>query len=133
MIDYDVELSVYKVLNGKTNGVPVFRKDTRDPDYIGDYIEIIPLDNDHESVIANGEINVNVHVPEQDKGIKNVDRIEEISDNVYQLFRQEKDVFSQYFTTFGKFTFSVIDHKDFKDDNKTYYRNFKIKVTYLNL
>lgn len=129
----DLEISLYKLLNGRTGGVPVFRQDTRDPDYLGDYVEIIPLVFDDENILADSMINVNVHVPELDKGIKNIDRLDEISENVYQVFRQDKDVFSQYSTTFGQFTFSIVDYVDLKDDNKTFCRNFKIKVTYLNL
>lgn len=129
----DLEISLYKLLNGRTGGVPVFRQDTRDPDYLGDYVEIIPLVFDDENILADSMINVNVHVPELDKGIKNIDRLDEISENVYQVFRQDKDVFSQYSATFGQFTFSIVDYVDLKDDNKTFCRNFKIKVTYLNL
>lgn len=129
----DLEISLYKLLNGNTGGVPVFRQDTRDPDYVGDYVEIIPLVFDDENIMADSSVNVNVHVPELDKGIKNIDRLDEISANVYQVFRQDKDVFSQHSTTFGQFTFSIVDYVDLKDDNKTFCRNFKIKVTYLNL
>ena len=66
----DLEISLYKLLNGNTGGVPVFRQDTRDPDYVGDYVEIIPLVFDDENIMADSSVNVNVHVPELDKELK---------------------------------------------------------------
>lgn len=128
----ELETAIYSLL--KENGITtrVFKQDTRDPNYRGEYVEIIPLVFDEQRLIANSVVNVNVHVPDVN-GIKNSKRIDTLSDQVRPIFRQEKDAFNQYYTIYNGAQFSIVSTVDYAENNATHFRNFRINVIYLNL
>lgn len=128
----ELETAIYSLL--KENGITtrVFKQDTRDPNYKGEYIEIIPLVFDETSLLADSIVNVNIHIPDVN-GIKNSKRIDTLSDQVRPIFRQEKDAFNQYYTIYKGAQFSIVSTVDYAENNATHFRNFRINVTYLNL
>lgn len=117
----------------KENGIttPIFREDTRDPNYRGEYIEILPLDFNEQNFLSSSVVNVNVHIPDVN-GIKNSKRLNTLSDQIRPIFRQNKDATEQYYTNYKEFQFLIATTKDYKEDNGTHFRNFRIKTTYLN-
>lgn len=127
----ELDSTVFALLKEADLGVRIFSQDTRDPNYKGEYIEIIPLVFDEDSLFANSIVNVNVHIPDV-SGIKNATRGNALSDLVSEVFRKSKDACSQYYTNFRNGQFSVESTHDLKEDNATHYRNFRIKVTYFN-
>lgn len=132
MIRSELETIVFSLL--KDNGITtrIFKQDTRDPNYRGEYIEIIPLTFDESNFYASSIVNVNVHIPDVN-GIKNTKRLDTISEQVRKIFRQSKDAFESYYTIYKNGTFSIMSTLDYKEDNGTHFRNFRINVTYLNL
>lgn len=132
MIRSELETIVYSLL--KDNGITtrLFKQDTRDPNYRGEYVEIIPLTFDESNFQASSIVNVNVHVPDV-IGLKNTKRIDILSEQVRNVFRKNKDAFESYYTIYKNGTFSIMSTLDYKEDNGTHFRNFRIKVTYLNL
>lgn len=132
MIRSELETVVFSLL--KDNGITtrLFMQDTRDPNYRGEYIEIIPLTFDESNFYASSIVNVNVHVPDVN-GIKNAKRLDTLSERVRKIFRQSKDAFESYYTIYRNDMFSIVSTLDYKEDNNTHFRNFRIKVTYLNL
>lgn len=132
MIRSELETVVFSLL--KDNGITtrLFMQDTRDPNYRGEYIEIIPLTFDESNFYASSIVNVNVHVPDVN-GIKNAKRLDTLSEQVRKIFRQSKDAFESYYTIYRNGMFSIVSTLDYKEDNNTHFRNFRIKVTYLNL
>lgn len=128
----ELETAIYSLL--KENGITtrVFKQDTRDPNYRGEYVEIIPLVFDEQRLIANSVVNVNVHVPDVN-GLKNSKRLDMLSDQVRPIFRQSKDASESYYTIYQKWEFSIANTNDYAEGNNTHFRNFRINVTYLNL
>ncbi|MBD9177614.1 MAG: hypothetical protein EGP82_00275 [Odoribacter splanchnicus] len=132
MTRVELETNTYTLLKGSGITTRIFKQDTRDPNYRGEYIEIIPLTFDESSFHASSIINVNVHVPDVN-GIKNSKRIDILSEQVRTVFRQEKDATESYYTIYNNGMFSILSTLDYKDENETHFRNFRINVTYLNL
>ena len=128
----ELETDVFTLIKTSEIGVPAFMQDTRDPQYRGEYIEIIPLAFDESDFEGSAVINVNVHIPDK-KGIKDTKRLNVIANKVREVFRKSKDAFEHYYTNTGKATLSIASSLDYKDDNETHFRNFRINVTYLNL
>ena len=128
----ELETNVFQLLKGRGFSTPVYKQDTRDPNYRGEYIEIIPLTFDESNFQASSIVNVNVHVPDVN-GLKDTKRIDALSELVRQAFRLNKDAFESYYTIYKDGEFSIVSIQDYKEDNSTHFRNFRIKVTYLNL
>lgn len=132
MTRVELETNIYTLLKESGITTRIFKQDTRDPNYRGEYIEIIPLTFDESSLYASSIINVNVHVPDVN-GIKNSKRIDILSEQVRTVFRQEKDATESYYTIYNNGMFSILSTLDYKDENETHFRNLRINVTYLNL
>lgn len=128
----ELETAVYTLLKASGITTRIFRQDTRDPNYRGEYVEIIPLVFDEQRLIANSVVNVNVHVPDVN-GLKNSKRLDMLSDQVRPIFRQSKDASESYYTIYQKWEFSIANTNDYAEGNNTHFRNFRINVTYLNL
>lgn len=126
----ELETAVYNLL--KNSNFRVFKEDTRDPNYRGEYIEILPLDFGEEDLFNSSIVNVNIHIPDV-QGIKNSGRLDKAYQEVRPIFRKEKDATGQYYTIHDGFLFSIASSKDYKEDNGTHFRNLRVKVTYLNL
>lgn len=126
----ELETTVYNLIKG--SGFRIFKEDTRDPNYRGEYIEILPLEFGEERLFNSSIVNVNIHIPDV-QGIKNSGRLDKAYEEIRPIFRQEKDATGQYYTNYGGFQFSIVSSKDYKEENGTHFRNLRVKVTYLNL
>ena len=69
----ELETEVYNLL--KNSNLRVFKEDTRDPNYRGEYIEILPLEFGEERLFNSSIVNVNIHIPDV-QGIKNSKRLD---------------------------------------------------------
>ena len=125
----ELETTVYNLL--KESGFRIFKEDTRDPNYRGEYIEILPLEFGEERLFNSSIVNVNIHIPDA-QGIKNSGRLYTAYEVIRPIFRQEKEATGQYYTNYGGFQFSIVSSKDYKEDNGTHFRNLRVRVTYLN-
>lgn len=125
----ELENTMYALL--KVLPCRVFKQDVKDPKFQGEYVEIIPLVVDESSFDSDSVINVNVHVPDS-MGVKNTTKISELSSLVRPLFRTEKDAEEHYYTFLNGVHLSIESAVDYKDDNGTHYRNFRIILNYLN-
>ena len=126
----ELETEVYNLL--KNSNLRVFKEDTRDPNYRGEYIEILPLEFGEERLFNSSIVNVNIHIPDV-QGIKNSRRLDSAYNEIRPIFRRDKDATGQYYTNYSGFQFSIVSSKDYKEDNGTHVRNLRVKVTYLNL
>ena len=128
----ELETAVCSLIMESGITTQIFKQDTRDPNYQGEYIEIIPLEFDEQRLIANSVVNVNVHVPDIN-GLKDSQCLDTLSDQIRPIFRQSKDASESYYTIYQRWEFSIVSTNDYAEGNNTHFRNFKINVTYLNL
>ena len=56
----ELETVVYNLLKG--SDFRVFKEDTRDPNYRGEYIEILPLEFGEERLFNSSIVNVNIQI-----------------------------------------------------------------------
>lgn len=93
---------------------------------MGEYIVVNHLPFVHNNVLENGVVNVNIHVPAMLQNLPDTKRLAELAVAVAELF-PENTYISGFFYEF------YADSRPILDDDKTYYVNLQIKVTFNNL
>ena len=112
--------------------IPVF-KNKRENNFSGsEYIVVNQLVFPQESGLQTGYANINIHVKDTDTSEPNSGRIDELSELVLPLFKEETDAEGNEFTQRDGAELSVYDDSFFSDNDNTHYQNFKIKVIYIN-
>jgi hypothetical protein len=130
----DAIVIVDKLISSADIGVKVF-KNERPNNFEGkEYIVINQLSFPQEGrPVKNGYLNVNIHVKDAPNGEPYSGRINEITDLVIPLFREETDAEENRYTKREGIYFSFDDDGGlFADKDETHCQNLRIEVTYNN-
>lgn len=94
----------------------------------GEYIAVnhLPFTHGRANTVAQGVVNVNVHVPILKSGELPTKRLSEICTEVINLFPDDTFIDGAYYDFYA-------DSRPTLDNDETYYVNLQIQVTYNNL
>lgn len=94
----------------------------------GEYIAVnhLPFTHGRNNNVAQGTVNVNVHVPVLKSGELPTKRLAEICTKVIGLFPDDTFIDGAYYEFYA-------DSRPTADNDETYYVNLQIQVTYNNL
>ena len=119
--------SVWKVLNTSLSSstLKVFKYE-KEKNYSGTYIAVNHLPFVHREAVEEGTVNINIHVPELANGRPDTLTLSTMTATVAAMFPQNTYIEGAYYEYY-------CDSRPTPDNDKTYYVNLQLKVTYNNL
>ena len=109
-----------------TKSIPVYKYE-RPQKQTGEYIAVNHLPFVHRRVVEEGIVNVNVHVPLLKSNLPDIKRLGVITAAILDLFPE-----GTYLGDMAYYEF-LSDSRPTPDEDKTYYVNLQISVTFNNL
>lgn len=92
----------------------------------GEYIAVNHLPFITKNEVQEGTVNINIHVPQQPSNEPNTKRLDKICDQVIALFPKDLFIDGAYYNYY-------CDSRPVPDNDKTYFVNLQIQVTFSNL
>ena len=109
-----------------TKSIPVYKYE-RPQKQTGEYIAVNHLPFVHRRVVEEGIVNVNVHVPVLKSNLPDIKRLGVLTAAILDLFPE-----GTYLGDMAYYEF-LSDSRPTPDEDKTYYVNLQISVTFNNL
>lgn len=109
-----------------TEAIPAYKYE-RPQKQTGEYIAVNHLPFVHRRVVEEGIVNVNVHVPVLKSNLPDIKRLATITEAIVELFPEGTYLGEKAYYEF------LSDSRPTPDEDKTYYVNLQLQVTFNNL
>ena len=109
-----------------TEAIPAYKYE-RPQKQTGEYIAVNHLPFVHRRVVEEGIVNVNVHVPVLKSNLPDIKRLATIAEAIVELFPEGTYLGDKAYYEF------LSDSRPTLDEDKTYYVNLQLQVTFNNL
>ena len=93
---------------------------------VGEYIAVNHLPFVHRSVVEEGIVNINIHVPKLKSGLPDTKRLSQLAQRIVEMF-PEGTYLEKAFYEF------LSDSRPTSDNDDTYYINIQLNVIFNNL